>query len=163
MGYRVRRSEVDDAVAEVFRIAFEKRRSFDPSASSAKPWLLGIAVNVTRQSHRSAERGRRAVRRSAAGSVGHIDPLLAVDDRVDATETVSQMGAMIDQLSAAEREVLLMTVWDELSPSEIAAALDVGAATVRTRLFRARNALRRALEDVDEDLCGDAVAEKEAT
>lgn len=149
VGYRVRPSEVDDTVAEVFRIAFEDRHRFEPSALSAKPWLLGIATNVARRSHRSFERGHRAVQRAAASSVGPSDPLLAVDDRLDAADLIDRIAPAIRQLLDVEREVLLMTVWDELAPTEIAEALRIPPATVRTHLFRARKRLRRALDLVD--------------
>lgn len=156
VGYRIRWSEIDDAVAEVFRIAFENRHKFDRSATSAKPWLLGIATNVTRRSHRTAERGRRAVQRSATRTIAQIDPLLAVDERLDATESVNQLSQAINRLGEVEREVLLMTVWDELAPAKIAEALQVPSATVRTHLFRARNTLRRALSEIDQDEGDDA-------
>ena len=45
----------------------------------------------------------------------------------------------------AQRDVLLLCAWGELSQQEIAAALGLPAATVRSRLWRARGALRSQL------------------
>lgn len=58
VSYRVGASDVDDVVAEVFRVGFEQRSTFRSSADSAKPWLLGIASNLTRRHHRSTARRR---------------------------------------------------------------------------------------------------------
>jgi len=47
----------------------------------------------------------------------------------------------------AEQQVLLeLHYWEDLSPSELAEVLDIPAATARTRLFRARQALREKME-----------------
>ena len=164
VGFRVRRSEIDDAVAEVFRIAFEKRSDFHFTALSARPWLFGIAVNVIRRSYRTEGRKRRLVERVTQRSVALMDPLLAVDDRLDASQAAVHLEAIIDGLNDGERAVLLMTVWDELSPTEIADALSIPAATVRTRLFRARHALRRGLEiDDSSEHLGDRTMREEQT
>lgn len=45
----------DDLAAQVFTVAFERRRTFRPEAQSALPWLYGIATNLMR-SHRRNER-----------------------------------------------------------------------------------------------------------
>lgn len=54
----------DDVVGEVFRIAFEQRHSFDTTASSALPWLYGIAANLVRREHRSHARWLVALQRA---------------------------------------------------------------------------------------------------
>jgi RNA polymerase sigma-70 factor (ECF subfamily) len=48
-------------------------------------------------------------------------------------------------LPAAEREVLLLVAWEQLTPAEAAAVLGVPQGTVRSRLHRARAALRPLL------------------
>jgi hypothetical protein len=50
----------------------------------------------------------------------------------------------LDTLPAADREVLVLTAWEQLTPGEIGVVLGVPAATVRTRPHRARTRLRRA-------------------
>ena len=54
----------------------------------------------------------------------------------------------VARLSQLEQEVLALCVWQELAPRDVARALDVPEATVRTRLHRARNHLRSAAETV---------------
>lgn len=54
------------------------------------------------------------------------------------------------RLSDAHREVLMLFVWEELSYEEIAVVLDVEVGTVRSRLARARTALRAFTAEPDE-------------
>jgi RNA polymerase sigma-70 factor (ECF subfamily) len=48
-------------------------------------------------------------------------------------------------LPAAEREALLLVAWEQLTPAEAAVALGIPQGTVRSRLHRARSALRPVL------------------
>jgi RNA polymerase sigma-70 factor (ECF subfamily) len=50
-------------------------------------------------------------------------------------------------LSPADREVLLLVTWDGLSHAQAAEVLSVRPATLTTRLYRARQRLKRSLED----------------
>lgn len=43
----------DDLAGEVFRVAFERRASFDPRRDSARPWLYGIATNLVHGERRT--------------------------------------------------------------------------------------------------------------
>jgi RNA polymerase sigma-70 factor (ECF subfamily) len=95
----------------VFRIAFERRSAFEQDRDSARPWLYGIAANVVAKHHRSEARRFRAMARV-----------------MDAIGTLPE----------AERQVLLLFAWEELSYDEIALALGVPVGTVRSRLSRAR-------------------------
>ncbi len=55
---RVARDEVDDAVAEVFTVAWRKM-SQAPQADRQLPWLYGIGKNVVRNTNRSSNRRQR--------------------------------------------------------------------------------------------------------
>ena len=46
----------EDLAAEAFRIAFDRRASFDRQFPSARPWLYGVASNVLREHFRRSER-----------------------------------------------------------------------------------------------------------
>jgi RNA polymerase sigma-70 factor (ECF subfamily) len=54
--------------------------------------------------------------------------------------------ACVDRLPTKEREVLLLSAFDELSSVEIAAVLDITESSVRSRLFRARNLMAELLD-----------------
>jgi RNA polymerase sigma-70 factor (ECF subfamily) len=50
---RVGRDIADELLGETFRIAFEKRSTFDCDRASAKPWLYGIATHLVAKHHTS--------------------------------------------------------------------------------------------------------------
>jgi RNA polymerase sigma-70 factor, ECF subfamily len=143
--YLVRRIGPDDAdglVGEIFRIAFEKRQSYDVSRGSARPWLYGIATNLVAKHRRSEARRYFAVARLAARRV----PGPALDEQVsamvDAHELWRQVAAAVAELPEPERDALILHVWEGLAYEEVAGALGVPVGTVRSRLNRARGRLR---------------------
>jgi RNA polymerase sigma-70 factor (ECF subfamily) len=162
--YFARRVGLDgasDLAAEVFRIAFERRRSFDLTRSaSCRPWLFGIARNVLAKSF---ERDRRAAALSARLRIeespcSHVDETLGELDALDAAVRLRTVLAALVRLDDETRELLLLIAWDSLSYEEAAAALGVPIGTVRSRLSRARLQLTRlvALDDIThKDCCYD--------
>src|SRR5437879_12792722 len=72
-------------IGELFRIAFERRKTFDASRASALPWLYGIGSNLLLKHRRGEARRLRASARMAAaheaadrrqGAVARHAPLL---------------------------------------------------------------------------------------
>src|SRR5256885_9640321 len=64
--YLVRRVGVDDAdglLGEVFRVAFEKRATYDCERPDARPWLYGIATNLLARHRRTEARRIHATAR----------------------------------------------------------------------------------------------------
>jgi DNA-directed RNA polymerase specialized sigma24 family protein len=51
------------------------------------------------------------------------------------------------RLSADDRELITLTAWEGLSPTEIAAVLDIDPGTARVRLHRARRRFKKFLDD----------------
>ena len=139
---RVGRELAEDLAAEVFAEAFRGRQRYDASRADARPWLYGIAVNLLRHHYREEERKLRAFARSGIDEVVTDDRAL---DRVEATSASREIAVVLASLPAAEREVLLLHAWAELDHAEIAEALAIPPATVRTRLHRARARLRERL------------------
>ncbi|MGB8857989.1 MAG: RNA polymerase sigma factor [Ilumatobacteraceae bacterium] len=138
-------SRADDVVSEVFRVAFERRATFEVAAVSALPWLYGIATNLVRRDHRSHARRLAALHRADGHRTVVNDPLLDAAARVDANAEVRGLGAALLALGDDEREVLLLVAWEQLTPTEAAAVLGIPAATARTRLRRARMRVRSSL------------------
>jgi RNA polymerase sigma-70 factor (ECF subfamily) len=140
---RVGAGEADQLVGEVFRVAFERRSTYDAGRPDARPWLYGIATRLVSRHHRSEARRLRATARLLAERGRHDDPVERVAAIVDATQVWPAVAEQIAALPSAERDVLLLCVWEELSYEQIAAALDIPVGTVRSRLNRARSRLRR--------------------
>jgi len=138
---RVDPAEAEDLLGEVFRIAFERRPAFDRSRDSARPWLYGIAANLVAKHYRSETRRLRALARAGAARVPDEDPAERAVAAADAGVRWARVVDAIGVLPEAERQVLLLFAWEELSYDEIAAAVGVPVGTVRSRLSRARSRL----------------------
>lgn len=135
------RQAADDLAGEVFVAAFETRSRFDEGRGSVRSWLFGIASNLLRSRFRNEERARRAFGRLSGERVG-IDDMASVDDLDELrTRSVSTRRA-VSKLCAADREIIVMAVWEDLTYVEIASVLGVRVGTVRSRLSRAREKLR---------------------
>jgi len=83
---------------------------------------------------------RRQVFRQESASMGTLDPI--ADPVLDAGIWVKRA---IDQLDADHRDILLLREYEQLSYEEIAVLLRLPVNTVRSRLFRARSALKAFL------------------
>ena len=143
--FLVRRVGVDDAellLGDVFRVAFEKRATYDDERPNARPWLYGIATNLLAHHRRSEARRIAATARLLAGQVPQDDPTDRVAARLDALELWPHVADAVALLPEGERDTLLLYVWEELSYDEIASALGIPVGTVRSRLNRARLSLR---------------------
>ncbi len=129
---RVGPDDADDVVSEVFAIAWRRRTEVP---QPALPWLYQTARNVVLHHYRAD--GRRAGLTQAAAAVrsAHSPSAEAASAAV--------IDSVLEGLEPLDAEVLRLTVWEELTPSEIATVLGITPGTVRTRLMRAR---RRAQE-----------------
>jgi RNA polymerase sigma factor (sigma-70 family) len=150
---RVEPAEAEGILGDVFRVAFERRETFDLGRASARPWLYGISTNLIARHRRSEARRLRAMASLASMRVAGAED--AVGDRAaevaDARESWATLVNAIDELPDAERDTLMLFAWEELSYDDIAAALDVPVGTVRSRLNRTRRRLRAARADVIHD------------
>lgn len=135
----------DDIVSLTFLEAWRLRERLLPGDGSLRPWLLGIATNVTRNTARAARRHQVALAK-----------LPPPDPVPDFADEVTQRLADTEELAAAqralrgmrrgEREVFTLCVWEGLDAATVAEALGVAVGTVRARLSRARKRLRKLTE-----------------
>ncbi len=135
----------EDLTADTFVSAFRSRSRFDATqATGARPWLYGIASNLAGRHRRHEVRGLRALARTG------IDPIAEswvedADQRLEAQSTSRPLAQALAELSAPDRDVLLLVAWADLTYAETARALNVPVGTVRSRLHRARRKVRAAL------------------
>jgi RNA polymerase sigma-70 factor (ECF subfamily) len=132
---RLGRSLAEEIASETFIRAFDRRASFDRSRVDARPWLFGIAANLMRRHWRTEQRRLHALQRLESSGAEESSP----HERAD-------IVAALDALPAREREALLLYALVDLSYDEIAEALDVPIGTVRSRLSRARDRIRKRLD-----------------
>lgn len=77
-----------------------------------------------------------------------------MDDVVDRLDSAARAQLLVSALRAlppAERDVLLLVAWEQLTPAEAAVVLGVPPGTARSRLHRARAALRLVLAGAQAD------------
>jgi RNA polymerase sigma-70 factor (ECF subfamily) len=144
---RVGADTAEDVVSEAFLVLWDQRAGQGFEADALRAWLYGVATNLLRRHVRAEERKLRAWSREHAARTPVGDFVDEVSTLADAAALAGPVAGWVAALRVEEREVLLLTAWAELTPAEIAVALDVPVATVRTRLHRARARLRTKLAD----------------
>jgi len=128
-------ADAEDVTAEVFRVAWARH---DDGAAITLPWLYTTLRNVIGNEYR--RQGRLGSFVSDAG------PILTVDDSFgSAADDAIEVRRALRRLPEADRELLYMAYWEELSRVEIAAILGISAIAVRIRLMRARERFRHLL------------------
>jgi RNA polymerase sigma-70 factor (ECF subfamily) len=137
-------SIAEDVVSLTFLEAWRLRDRVDTTAEGAslRPWLLGIATNVTRNVRRAARRYDGALARLPKADV-EADFADDVAGSIDDRDRLYQVRVALTALGQPEREVLALCVWSGLDYAEAARALDVPVGTVRSRLSRARKKLNK--------------------
>jgi RNA polymerase sigma-70 factor (ECF subfamily) len=125
------RQEAADAAADTFLIAW--RRSAEVP-DNVRPWLFGVALKV--MANRRRGQRRRGALATRLGSVT-AQPFAAPPD-----ELPGEALAAFRELSPADQEVLSLVAWEELTPAEAAAVLEIPVARFSVRLHRAKRRLR---------------------
>jgi len=71
---------------------------------------------------------------------------LSAEQRAAAAQHHAHVLTCVDQLPVKERQVLMLSAFEELSSVEIASVLGITESSVRSRLFRARNLMAGLLQ-----------------
>ena len=139
-----------DAMQDALLKAWKYRGSFD-GRSVLATWLTRIVVHCVRDAiaaHRRrrnrAGGGQDDVLELAAGPA--TDPV----ERAIASETDRRVRCEVRRLPDRQREVFTLTVWQNLSPGEVAEIVGTTPQTVHANLHAARRTLRRRMADLDE-------------
>jgi RNA polymerase sigma factor (sigma-70 family) len=136
-----------DLASETFLRAFDQRDRFDMSRDSARPWLFGIARNLSKMEARRRHRESGALEKAADRNEPE-DFVTALVLRVDAQQQATRLGLIevLQQLRPEDLTVLALSALGELTHAEIAETLSVPIGTVKSRLHRTITALRELLE-----------------
>ncbi|MEV7121129.1 RNA polymerase sigma factor [Kitasatospora griseola] len=136
----------EDVVSLTFLEAWRLRGKLRDEGDSPRPWLMGIAVNVLRNTTRAARRHSAAMSRLPAADAvpDFADELVG---RMADSEELEAARKALARLRRPEREVFALCVWSGLGYAEAAATLGVPVGTVRSRLSRARTRLRRLADE----------------
>ena len=137
-------SDAEDAVQEAFLRVLRHRDSLD-QVRDRRVWLIRIVWNIV------LDRKRRAKTRPETDDVEELARVLpanglSAEQQAAAAQHHARVLACVDQLPAKERQVLMLSAFEELSSVEIAAVVGITESSVRSRLFRARNLMADLLQ-----------------
>lgn len=129
------RSQAEELTQDTFLALLGAAPRYQPTALF-RTWLYAVALNILR-AHR-----RKALFRAlfSGRATEHIDPPAPTY-----LETDFILREAVGKLVPADREILLLREFEQLNYAEIAMILHIPINTVRSRLFRARTALRDLL------------------
>lgn len=134
---RVDATVLDDAVADVFVVAWRKIADLPPD-DEVLPWLYGVAYRVVCHEWRRAGRAERLRRRCSTSGIGpDPDPGEGTVER-ERRELVARAAG---GLSETDREILRLTLWEELSLAGAAVVLGITPNAAKQRVYRARRHL----------------------
>ena len=145
------RDEALDLSQDVFLRVFRTIHRFR-GQSSLRTWIYRIAVNHARNRHRFWRRRHRADQVSLDAHVkAHGDLRCGRECGPDCVlaqkELATRLQVALDQLPFDQRTAIVLREVDGLSYDEIAFSLGVAVGTVKSRLTRARHALRLELRE----------------
>ena len=130
-------ADAEDAVQEAFLRVLRHRQNLD-EVRDHRVWLIRIVWNIV------LDRKRRAKTRPETDDVADLARVLpsnglSAEQLTAAAQHHNHVLACVEKLPAKERQVLLLSAFEELTSVEIASVLGITESSVRSRLFRARN------------------------
>lgn len=140
--------EAEDVMQQAYVNAYTHLRQFD-GRSQFSTWLTRIAVHEAlarvrrRNRYTTMDEERSATLESSASPAAPVDPERLAFSR----ELRTLLESSIDKLPDGMREVFMLRQVEGMSTEEVADVLEVSADVVKTRLSRARRALRRDLHE----------------
>lgn len=142
-------SDAADLAQESFVRIYHNRARFDP-AQKFSTWLYAIATNLVRDRFRWHQRHPQVsldADREEAGSILDTlpDAAASASEQMAAEERASEVRTAVESLPEELRTPLILSEYEDLSHAEIGAVLSCTAKAVETRLYRARNQLRKRL------------------
>jgi RNA polymerase sigma-70 factor (ECF subfamily) len=125
----------EDITQDVFVGLLRHPGRFDPSRGTLRAFLLGIARNLALKHWRKEHRFE---------PLDGDEPIAPVTDP-DRGAIGDIVGRAVQALAPLQREALILAEYEGLTLAEIARAVGADVGTVKSRLHRGRENLRRAL------------------
>jgi len=139
-----RNSEWEDLAQEVFLAAFQHLEKFASTKGTFRTWLLAIARN------RCRDVGRRPISVRLHEIPDPVD-CRAPDAQASDAEWFERLDAFLAALPEEQRLAFVLVEMQGLSYQEAADICEVAIGTVKSRLFRAKEWLKEALQRVAKD------------
>jgi RNA polymerase sigma-70 factor (ECF subfamily) len=137
-------ADAEDAVQEAFLRVLRHRDTLG-EVRDQRVWLIRIVWNIV------LDRKRRAKTRPETDDVAELARVLpsgglTAEQIASAAQHHAHVLACVEQLPAKERQVIMLSAFEEFTSVEIASVLNITESSVRSRLFRARNLMAGLLQ-----------------
>ena len=132
------RERADDLVQDTLSRALAKEQFWQPG-TNLRAWLFTIMHN------QNVNNVRRAVRESRMVDMEQLSPMPATTDPT-ASRQMFELERALAQLPLEQRQVILLVGLEGMSYEDAAGILSVPVGTVRSRLSRGRDILRKLLD-----------------
>jgi len=133
-------SNVDDALQQVFCVA--ARRIGDIAPGSERSFLFGSAMRVASDQRRSAAQRERPT----AVPADQVDPRPSPEELVDTRRKRALLDEILDAMAMDLRTVLVLFELEQMTKSEVAELLGIPVGTAVSRLRRAREEFKAAVQ-----------------
>jgi RNA polymerase sigma factor (sigma-70 family) len=150
----VRSAAIEDVASEVFMKVYTRLHQYDPQYALSS-WIYRITTNHILDDLRKKKTARQVALDDVAEPG---DPRADVAGEAELTERDALVRAALEQLPEDYRRVLALKHFEELSVDAIAEVLRIPEGTVKVRLMRGRQRLRKILEAAHPEHFGAAVA-----
>jgi RNA polymerase sigma-70 factor (ECF subfamily) len=132
-------TRADDLVQSCLARAIAKQHLWQPG-TDLRAWLFTLLHN------QNVNDVRRSVREGVNVDIDEIAPMLSVQPRAMASLEWRDLRAAIDKLTPEHRQVILLVGLEGMEYEEVGRILGVPIGTVRSRLSRGRDELRRLMD-----------------
>jgi RNA polymerase sigma-70 factor (ECF subfamily) len=144
--------EAQDATQEVFVKLYRSLHNWDPEKAKFSTWLYRLAANHAIDCWRTRRRRAESQLPGEAPERLFSESPLRYAIRspyreAEAREQVQEIRRCVDALPDLQKKVFILRYFQELKLEEIADVEDCSLGTVKTSLFRATHAVRRALRE----------------
>jgi RNA polymerase sigma-70 factor, ECF subfamily len=129
-------ARAEELAQECFLALLQNVQRYEPRASF-RSYLYGIAIHLVAVERRKA--GREVAENEK------LDSRAVEGNAAENNDAGIWVRSALGHLEQSEREILMLREYEQLSYGEIAAVLRIPVNTVRSRLFRARAALKNQL------------------
>jgi RNA polymerase sigma-70 factor (ECF subfamily) len=139
----------EELAQECFLALLRNANRYEPRASF-RSYLYGIAFHVLSAERRKAGREAGLEADREAGANEALDTRTAGSARTSTPDAGIWVRDALEHLCANDREILMLREYEQLSYDEVGNLLRLPLNTVRSRLFRARMALKQQLMPVND-------------
>jgi RNA polymerase sigma-70 factor (ECF subfamily) len=133
-------AEAEDAAQEAFIRAYYHLGQYDP-ARAFRTWLLSIGAHLCIDLMRKRRIRWLALDETLPPQYDAVGSEHLLDDDALSRERGEMVQGLLNRLRPDDRAIIALRYWGDLSYEEIAESLRVTTAVVKSRLFRARQAM----------------------